>query len=474
MEDFIDQTPEEYAPPPPVPFRREKPTVRELPASEEAEQHVLACCLIDSAVLDRCINERVSDTSFFWPANQTIFMALRELHERKVPLDIQVLAEELTSRKLFDQVGGYPYLMQVSGGIPTTAHAGYFIEKVREKHTLRELIRRSTGIIEQAYGYTGGMEDFLQHVEKEILFTSRARGKGRKWKDAVGEARRQLHAMVSAEPSKNTEGEISWGFYDLDRAFGRLQKGQLVILAARPSIGKSSLMRQIVRKALRDNDPCFIATLEVKDYAIARHMAQTDSRISYSSLKRTRSAADAVSFDSALSEIEGLPLHTLDDFAATSGQICAEARLLHDKRPLKLIVVDHLQELPDGHGNRHQTTTEAIGTVVKKFKALAGELDVPVLVLSQLNRSMERDNRAPRLDDLRASGDIEQAADKVVFLHRPSHHPITNVPQPISSEASDLPTFYVQVEQAKGRDDGTARLGLTFQRDIASFYTFQP
>jgi replicative DNA helicase len=475
-DDFLDNTaPEEHLPPPPIPFTRPARAVETtLPANEEAEQHVLACCLIDSATIDRCVNERVSEFSFFWPANQTLFMVMRDLHTAKVALDLEVLSQELTTRKLFDQVGGFPYLMQVTGKIPTTAHAGYFIAKVKELHLLREIWKRATGVIEGVKNYSGGMEEFMQNVESDLLLVTRDRAKAvRNWRDAADAAIAQLDAMAAAAPGATLGGEISWGYQDMDRAFGQMQPGQLIILAARPSIGKSSMMRHIVRKTLDNKVPAFVATLEVKDYVIARNMAQSACRISYSDLKRTRNPVAAVSFRSALSEIRGLPLHTLDDFTATSGQICAQARLLHEKHKLGLIVVDHLQEVPDGHGSRHQTTTEALGLVAKKFKGLAGELDVPVLVLSQLNRSMEKENRMPRLDDLRASGDIEQAADKVVFLHRPTHNPLTNVPQSYTADVRDLPNFYVQVEQAKGRDDGTAVCQMMFQRDIATFHPIQ-
>lgn len=478
MEDFIDQnSPDDYAPPPPVPFRRPEaaPARREMPASQEAEKHLLACCLLDATIVDRCINARLSDSAFFWPQNQTIFATIKRLHERKVALDEQVLMEELNAQNLFSQIGGLPYLMEITSGIPTTAHAGYFIEKVKDLDLRRRFIKNATAAIEGCYGLTGDMGEFMQKAEQDLLCITRDRAKAiRSWKDAVTQARAQLATMVATPVGVTLPGEVSWGFYDMNHAFGQMQPGQLVILAARPSIGKSSLMRQVVRKLLGNKVPTFIATLEVKDYAIARHMAQTDAGVSYSSLKRTRNPADTVLFDSALAKIEGLPLHTLDDFAATSGHICAQARLLHAKHPLGLIVVDHLQELTDGHGGRNQTTTEALGIVAKRFKALAGELDVPVLVLSQLNRSMEKEGRAPRLDDLRASGDIEQAADKVVFLHRPTHNPITNVPQPQTAPIDEVPNFFIQAEQAKGRDDGTGRVDLMFRRDIATFLPIQP
>ena len=125
-----------------------RPAGREMPASEEAEQHVLACCLLDgSDTISRCLEARVSAESFYWPANQILFQAILELYQKGQPVNMEVLAEELTTRRVLDQIGGFPYLMQVTGKIPTTAHAGYFIEKVREKHLLRELIKTATGAV---------------------------------------------------------------------------------------------------------------------------------------------------------------------------------------------------------------------------------------------------------------------------------------------------------------------------------------
>lgn len=448
---------------------------RSPPHSAEAEEHVIACCLLDgSDTLDRCINEGIVEEAFYFPANRLLYVIMLEMKAKGVVIMLETLAEELKTRRQLESINGFAYLMQVTGKIPTTAHAGYFIEKVREKYLLRELIKVATSAVEQAYLFTGGLEEFLSKVETDLMAVGQRRGVGlRNWKDAVDDAGKRFEEMLKANGSL-AQGEVSWGFRDFDRAFEPMQPGQLVVLAARPSVGKSSLMRQVVLAAgLQEKPvPSFIATLEVKDYNIARHLAQTRSGVPYRRLKRHPNPADVTDFKQALAQIRGMPIHTMDDFSATSAKICAQARVLHARRKLGLICLDHLQEVPDGRGGEGVSTTEALGNVAKDLKALAGELDVPVLVLSQLNRASEHENRAPRLHDLRASGDIEQAADKVVFLHRPTVTP-DGRPQSITSEVIDTPNFYVVASQAKGRDDGTGEVGVMFRRETATFFPIQ-
>jgi replicative DNA helicase len=327
----------------------------------------------------------------------------------------------------------------------------------------------------EGFEAAGEVGEYVERVERAVLSLANERPKpARNWAQAVVEARAEFDAMLQIRAGTVMPGEVSWGFSDMDRYFGPLQPGQLAILAARPSVGKSSLMRQTALAALREGRGAFIASLEVKDRAIARNIAQSITGLSYRGFRDNRHAREIEEFRKALETVEKLPLHVADNFSATVSQICAQARLLKSKANIGLVCVDHLHELGEcKNPPKGSNVAQAYGRAVKSFKELAGELEVPVLVLAQLNRGVEHDKRLPSLSDLRDSGNIEEAADRVLFLHRPPENPHTKAPQDETSRVSDHPTFYVAALQAKGRDEGTGSVALQFQRACARFIQFR-
>ncbi len=445
---------------------------RSPPHSAEAEEHVIACCLLDgSDTITRSVVAGIREDSFYFPANKVLWTTTLELYTARSKVNLEMLAEELTTRRQLEAVGGWPYLMQVTGKVPTTAHAGYFIEKVKEKESLRDAIRVATSIVEKSYSYSGG--GMGEHLGPWVNELSRIQS-GASIKDehtlqeAAKETIKQVEAMMRGE--KTTEELVSWGFSDFDRLFYPMMGGELVIIAARPSIGKTTLADQIaLMNAHRDEKDVAIFSLEVTVDQKPRKFAQIMSGHSWRRLPKAHDK-DRLEFLQALAIIkDNKHLHCFYREQSIDG-ICARIKVLHEQKKLKLAIIDYLQLLQ--LNQKDTSRNDAIGDATRKLKLLALELNIPIVLLSQLNRANEKENREPRLSDLRDSGNIEQDADRVLFIHRPSTDPLTNLIQDMTDESKDR--FYTDIIQAKGRDVGTFRIGTYFNRSRTTFIGIQP
>src|SRR4051812_30340569 len=444
-----------------------RPAGREMPASEEAEQHVIACCLLDgNDTIARCLEARLAEDSFFWPNNRLLFQMIVELYQKGQPVTLEVLAEELSTRRLLEQVGGFPYLMQVTGKIPTTAHAGYFIEKVREKHLLRELIKAATGAVEQAYGFTGGLEEFVDKVEQELFKVTQDRvsDSAQEIKEAIKEANTVIAKLLM---KKGELTGVTSGFKDLDAMTFGFQRQEMIVIAARPSMGKTSFALNIAEAAAlpKKGEPVsvLVFSLEMSASQLALRMLCSRSRVNMKLLRDGlvgRDGAEVNALGKAAEDFKKCPLLIDDSSALTIMELRAKARRIHARKKLGMIIVDYLQLLAgsDPRAPREQQVAE----VSRGLKALAKELDVPVLVLSQLNRSSEKENRTPRLSDLRESGSIEQDADVVLMLSRPKD---ADEKFQTAANAADLIV-------AKQRNGPVGDLKLTFLQEITRFENF--
>lgn len=448
------------------------PPDRSPPHSAEAEEHVIACCLLDgNDTITRCVMAGIREDAFYFPANRLLWEIMLDVFTKKSTVNLEMLAEELKTRRQLEAVGGFAYLMQVTGKIPTTAHAGYFIEKVMEKQALRNAIRAGTGIVEKAYQYSGGgMGEFIAPFVEEL--TGIQNGITRKDELSVQKAASNTIKLVESmmKGEKVVEETVSWGFADFDRIFYPMMGGEFIIIAARPSVGKTTLADQIaLANAFRDkpNDVA-IFSLEVTVEQKPRKFAQIMSGHSWRRLPKSH-PKDQAEFLAALVEIQqNNHIHCYYKEQTVDG-IIARIRVLHAQGKLKLAIVDYLQLLDISSADN--TRNDAIGEATRKFKLLALELSIPILMLCQLNRANERENREPRLSDLRDSGNIEQDADRVLFIYRPPVDPITNMKQDLTDESGDR--FYQDVIQAKGRDVGTFRIGMYFKRSRTTFMPIQ-
>ncbi|HEY8994953.1 MAG TPA: replicative DNA helicase [Lacunisphaera sp.] len=442
---------------------------RSPPHSAEAEEHVIACCLLDgSDTIARCLEARVVAEAFYFPANRLLFEVMLEIYQKSPPVTLEVLAEELKTRRQLDAIGGFPYLMQVTGKIPTTAHAGYFIEKVREKHLLRELIKTATGAIEQSYSFTGGLEEFVDKIEQELFKVTQDRvsDSAQEIKEAIKDANQVIAKLLM---KKGELTGVSSGFKDLDAMTFGFQRQEMIVIAARPSMGKTSFALNIAEAAAmpKKGDPVtvLVFSLEMSSSQLALRMLCARSRVNMKLLRDglvSRDGREVNALGQTAEEFKRAPILIDDSSNLTIMELRAKARRIHARKKLGMVIVDYLQLLngSDPRAPREQQVAE----VSRGLKALAKELDVPVLVLSQLNRSSEKENRTPRLSDLRESGSIEQDADVVLMLSRPKD---ADEKFQTAANAADLIV-------AKQRNGPVGDLKLTFIQEITRFENFTP
>jgi replicative DNA helicase len=448
---------------------------RQLPHNLADEEMLLSVAMLDGVdVLPKACAAGVTAASFYDSKHGIIYEALLALLRAGESTEVDMVASHLAKTKQLDQVGGYAFITQVSSRVPTTAQAPYFIERVREQATLRALITTAAKVVEECHAFAGGdAQDLVQRAVADILDLGAANcSKRLSWKAAVGSARSRLERQVDPEITNKPDlDSVSFGFSDLDRCFAPMRPGQLVVLAARPSVGKSSLARQIAHHAaFRAKHQVVFGSLEMIGDSLARSMAQTVSGVSARTLNPQSHPRDVADFRHAMDSLVDPYFDVLAATNVTLEAIRARVLLLRAKgTPAKLVVIDYIGLLPEGRPAKGETRAASLGRVSRALKALALDEGCVVLALSQLNRESARDGREPALYDLRDSGEIEQDADKVILLHRPPENPITILPQPETSLPSDVPTFYVNAIQAKGRDDGTGIVGLSFRRAIARF-----
>jgi len=440
-------------------------TGRTLPHSVEAEEYLLSCCLLDGGeTIARCLEARLVPSAFYLPANQVIFEKLGELYQKSPPVGIEMLIEELRASHQLEAVGGVPYLMQVSGRIPTTAQAVYFIEKVRELYLLRELIKVATGAIERCFAYQGGLDEFVDKVEQDIFRVTQDRitDAAKPMKEPTREAVTVINKLMMKKGEKT--GVVT-GFKDLDDLTFGFQKQEMIVLAARPSVGKTSLALNVAEAAALPKKgepvPALVFSLEMSSSQLALRMLCSRAKVNIKQLRDgwlSKNGEEQQALLQAADEFSKSPLFIDDSGHLTIMELRAKARRLYTRYKLGLIIVDYLQLISptDPRIPREQQVAEAS----RGLKAMAKELDLPVLVLSQLNRSSEKENRAPRLSDLRESGSIEQDADVVLMLAPPK-----DADEKFQAAAYDLVV-------AKQRNGPVGELKLTFLKDITRFENY--
>jgi replicative DNA helicase len=444
------------------------PAGRTPPHSVEAEEYLLACCLIDgNDTIARCFEGKLLPAAFSSHANRLVYEKLCELYNKGTAIELAVLAEEFKTSKQLDEIGGYAFLTQISGRIPTTAQAGYFIEKIRELYLLRELIKVATGAVENCYNYQGGLEEFIDKVEQDIFQVTQDRisDAAKSMKEPTRDAMAVINKMMM---KKGELTGVASGFKDLDQLTFGFQKQEMIVLAARPSMGKTSLalnmaeaaaMPKVKDRAVRT----LVFSLEMSASQLALRMLCARARVNMKLLRDgliSKNGDEQRRLLEAADEFSKAQLFIDDSSHLTIMELRAKARRLHARQPLGFIVVDYLQLLSpsDPKVPREQQVAE----MSRGLKALAKELDVPVLVLSQLNRAAEKENRAPKLSDLRESGSIEQDADVVLMLARPKD----------ADEKFQVAADSAELIVAKQRNGPVGELKLTFLRDITRFENF--
>ncbi len=403
-------------------MRTQLETVHRLPPQNlEAEQAVLGGILLDHRAIDRAI-EILSAEDFYREAHKKIFRAMLTLNQRGEPVDVVTLSNELAVEGLLEEVGGAAYLAELADKVPTAANLAYYARIVREKAVLREIIEVATELAANAYEKRSGeVDEFLDHVEHRIFEISerRVRPQFATMNDLMFTA---VHTVESLYERRGLITGVPTGFLDLDRLTSGLQPSDLVIVAARPSMGKTAFALNVAVNAAQEGGVgVAIFSLEMSKQQLGLRMLCAEASVDSQQLRTGfLSAQDFPKIVAAADRLSRLPIYIDDTPGLSVLELRAKARRLKREQDAKLglVIVDYLQ-LMRSH-ERMDNREQEISSISRSLKALAKELDVPVMALSQLNRQVEaRSDRRPVMADLRESGAIEQDADVILFLFRP-------------------------------------------------------
>lgn len=451
-----------------------------LPNSLDAEQGLLAACIVDTSgeVIGRCMEQAISSDHFYDQSHQLIFEALLVLHKENLEADEILLADKLSDLGNLERVGGRDFIIQLTSRIETIAHAPFWLDIVKQKAILRKCIYVAFEIIDDANQLQGNIDDFLSGIEQRVCALgdqSNVRSSV-PFREPVNHAMEQIQRMLSHE---EMDGLLT-GYKELDNLTNGFKPGEMIVLAARPSVGKTSLAMNIVENIAfnqkYESKPknILVYSLEMSSTSLAMRMICGRARVNMNDLRRGFVRKDYAEKLNAISkEFQKASLWVDDTSGLSINQIRAKARRLKMRNHLHLIVVDYLQ-LISGDA-KAMSRENQISEISRGLKAMAKELDVPVVVLSQLNRDSEKERRDPRLSDLRESGAIEQDADLVMLLgkHRKGED-IRESDQKGDSEESQGEDFEpIKLLLAKQRNGPTGSVDLAFRRKYTRFEVLQ-
>ncbi|MGA8862696.1 MAG: replicative DNA helicase [Gallionella sp.] len=395
------------------------------PHSVEAEQSVLGGLLLEASALDK-ITDLVNDDDFYRQEHRLIFRQITRLSEQAKPVDVITVAEALEIAGELDKVGGLPYLGGLAQNVPSAANIRRYGEIVRERSIMRKLAEVGSDIASSAYNPTGrDAAQLLDEAESKVFEIAEAGSKGKQGFVAMPPLLTEVVERIETLYGRDNPSDITGtatGFTDLDRMTSGLQPGDLVIIAGRPSMGKTALAINIAENVAMDSKlPVAIFSMEMGATQLAMRMLGSVGKLNQQDLRTGRLQDDDWGrLTHALGKLNDAPIHIDESAALSALDLRARSRRLHrQSNGLGLIVVDYLQLMSSNVGKASENRATEISEISRSLKALAKELQVPVIALSQLNRSLEqRPNKRPVMSDLRESGAIEQDADLILFIYR--------------------------------------------------------
>jgi replicative DNA helicase len=426
---------------------------RPLPHNLEAERSILGAVLLDNHALNAAV-ERLRTDDFFLPQHRRIFERMVQLAERQQAIDTITLMEDLAKCGELEAAGGVPYLSQLADGLPRVTNVDHYARIVKEKSVLRNLIHSVSAIQEQALAAGDDADVILDRAESQIFQLAEDRVKAGLIgvKDLVKDGFERLEKIFSE--GRRITG-LATGYANLDNETAGLQPSELVILAARPSLGKTALALNIAENvALRQSEPVAIFSLEMSKESLLLRLLSSHARVDAHKFRTGHlNRDDWAKVTVSLGELGQAPIWIDDSASSTVLEMGAKARRLKRDRGLSLVIVDYIQLVVPTLNRRSANRQEEVSSISRALKALAKELKVPVLVLSQLTRAPEREERKPQLADLRESGAIEQDADVVLFINRPNFYK-TDIPDEERAKA--------ELIIAKQRNGPTGSLNFVF------------
>ena len=431
------------------------------PYNVEAEQSVLGACLKSIEAVAKAL-EVLKEEDFYKSSNQKTFLAIRELFEANESIDVLTIAEKLRKKSEYDAVGGIDYLDFLEGYVPTATAVIHHAKIVREKKILRDLIETATDIVTTSYGDNEDVEIILDRAEQAIFQISERKTK-RNFFDLDGINRVNLGYIEKLMSKPGMVTGVPTGFTDLDRLTSGFQPSDLIIIAARPSMGKTSFALDIARHASMHANVCTaIFSMEMSKEQLSMRMLCAESRVDSQKVRTGYLAkSDWPKLTAAAGRLSEAKLFIDDSPALSSLDVRARTRRLAAEHPLGLIIIDYLQ-LMQGRSQTESRQLE-VSEISRGLKALAKEMNIPVVALSQLSRAVEsRTDKRPMLADLRESGAIEQDADVVAFIYRDEVY---------NPEGDDIGTAEILIRKQRNGPIGDVKL--QFEKQFTRFYNLK-
>jgi len=441
---------------------KNNPNLRIPPQNIDSEKALLGSIMLRPEVIYDVL-DIINEDCFYSEKHRIVFRAMLDLFAKKEPIDLLTVASQLKEQKQLDQIGGTTFLTELVETVPSSANAEHYAKIVHKKYMMRRLIGAGEEISNLGYNETEKLEEALDKAEKSI-FTVTSSLISRsfiKIKDALGEAWERLDRLHKSEGKLRG---VPTGFKELDNKLSGFQNSDLVIIAARPSMGKTSLALDIARKvAVEENLPVAIFSLEMSSQQLVDRMLAADSKVDAWKLRTGQLTRDE-EFNlirESLDHLSKAPIFIDDQAANNILNMRSVARKLKRQHGLSLIIVDYLQLMAPTESRGSDSMVQQVTEISRSLKHLARELDVPVIALSQLSRAVESRGGRPRLSDLRDSGSIEQDADVVMFIHRDNNED--------GSGKSCLTEILIE----KHRNGPTGKVELNFNDKRATFQSIE-
>ncbi|MBR5003859.1 MAG: replicative DNA helicase [Erysipelotrichaceae bacterium] len=438
---------------------------RQMPNSMEAEQALLGAMLVYEKSVRIAIDEGCRHQDFYLEAHRKIYRVMESLAEEGKPCDVTTVASRLQDLSLLESCGGMNYLLQLSDSAVTSTSTKHYVEILQNKAYLRNLIETAQQIAEEGFNEAEDVEIVLYSAEKRILDVTRTRrtSEFRSSAEVVNTVMENIYKMKN---QKSRITGIRTGYKDLDDTTNGLQRGDLIILAARPSMGKTAFALNLALNAaqLQTDQAVAVFSLEMPAEQLIQRMMSTKSEVDGMKIRSGFLNNDEMnSLAEAATEMRAMKIYIDDTPGVRVSEIFSKCRKLNAEHGLSLVVIDYIQ-LITGNGKNSDNRQQEVSEISRSLKALARELKVPVIALSQLSRKVEeRTEKIPMLSDLRESGAIEQDADIVMFLYREAYYAkLKDKDESVTNESVD-------VIIAKHRNGATKNITLSFERNINSF-----
>ena len=440
---------------------------RELPHSNEAEQSLLGAMMIYPSVAAIAYDQGLEAKYFNLDIHNRIYTAMQDISDAGKPIDVTTLVSRLQDLEQLNLVGGADYIIKLSDTAISSANSSYYIEIIKSRAHLRRLIETAELIAEDGFDTASDLDEVMDKAEREILNVTRSRRATdfKSSRDVVSNVMQELMKL------RSMEGHITGvktGYTDLDRVTNGFQRGDLIILAARPAMGKTAFALNLALNASFYNSGAIaIFSLEMPAEALMKRILSAKSAVESSKLRSGNIRDDEFNkLNEAANELMATKLFVDDSSNVKISEVFSKCRKLRSEHGLDLVVIDYLQLISGSGRSSGDNRQQEISEISRSLKGLAREMECPVIALSQLSRSVEtRPDKHPMLSDLRESGAIEQDADIVMFLYRDEYY---NKDENSQEDAETTNTTDVDI--AKHRNGATGRIQLAFQKNISAFY----